>query len=149
MTETTNPVVEMQTSKGTMRLELYAKDVPGTVENFTKLINQGFYNGLKFHRVIKDFMIQGGCPQGIGSGGPGWTIKCEIGPHKHLRGSLSMAHRGKDTGGSQFFICHSPQSHLDGKHTVFGRVVEGVDVVDKIEQNDVMTKVSVVSPVAP
>jgi len=141
-----NPQVEMKTNKGTMILELFQGDAPGTVANFTKLINDGFYNGLKFHRVIKDFMIQGGCPQGTGTGGPGYKINCEINKNKHLRGTLSMAHAGPNTGGSQFFICHSPQPHLDGKHTVFGRVVEGLNVVDAIAQGDVMEEVKVLQP---
>ena len=109
------------------------------------LINKGYYDGLTFHRVIDNFVIQGGCPDGNGTGGPGYKIKCETegNPHKHQRGSLSMAHAGKDTGGSQFFICHSPQPHLDGVHTVFGKVVEGVEVVDKIRKGDHMTKVAI------
>ncbi|MCA9793253.1 MAG: peptidylprolyl isomerase [Candidatus Eremiobacteraeota bacterium] len=134
---------EIKTNKGTMVVELFDKDAPGTVENFTSLINKGFYNGLTFHRVIDDFVIQGGCPRGDGTGGPGYQIKCEINSNKHLRGSLSMAHAGKDTGGSQFFICHSPQTHLDGKHTVFGRVVSGMEVVDAIRAGDVMEELKV------
>ena len=141
-----NPRVEMKTNKGTMTLELFEKDAPGTVKNFLDLTNKGFYNGLSFHRVIKNFMIQGGCPRGDGTGGPGYKIKCEINPNKHQRGSLSMAHAGRDTGGSQFFICHSPQPHLDGQHTVFGKVVEGLDVVDKIEKGDVMQEVRLLTP---
>lgn len=137
-----NPRVEVQTQKGKMVIELFEKDAPGTVKNFLDLTNKGFYNGLTFHRVIPDFMIQGGCPSGTGTGGPGYKIKCEINPNKHERGTLSMAHAGKDTGGSQFFICHSPQKHLDGVHTVFGKVVEGVDVVDKIAKGDKMEKVT-------
>jgi len=135
----------IETEKGTMAVELFEKDAPGTVANFEKLINEGFYNGLTFHRVISDFVIQGGCPNGNGTGGPGYTIKCEAenNPNKHLRGSISMAHRGKDTGGSQFFICHSPQPHLDGMHTVFGRVIEGADVLDQIRRGDKMLKLSV------
>ena len=135
----------METDKGTMTLELYDEAAPGTVANFEKLANSGFYDGLTFHRVIPNFVIQGGCPRGDGTGGPGYTIKCETAgnPNKHLRGSLSMAHAGKDTGGSQFFICHSPQPHLDGKHTVFGRVTDGLDIVDSIRRGDHMTKVRV------
>lgn len=136
-----NPRVLMKTTKGEMVLELYQADAPGTVKNFLDLINKGFYNGLSFHRVIANFMIQGGCPRGDGTGGPGYKIKCEINPNKHVRGTLSMAHAGKDTGGSQFFICHSPQSHLDGVHTVFGRVIEGLEVVDAIRGGDKMTEV--------
>ncbi|MDW7774785.1 MAG: peptidylprolyl isomerase [Methanosarcinales archaeon] len=132
------------TDKGNIVLELFEKDAPNTVANFVKLINEGFYDGLKFHRVISNFMIQGGCPIGNGTGGPGYKIKCEINPRKHLKGTLSMAHAGKDTGGSQFFITHSPQPHLDGVHTVFGQVIEGMDVVNKIKQGDVMKKVTVV-----
>ncbi len=136
-----NPRVLMKTTKGDMVLELYQADAPGTVKNFLDLINKGFYNGLSFHRVIANFMIQGGCPRGDGTGDPGYKIKCEINPNKHVRGTLSMAHAGKDTGGSQFFICHSPQSHLDGVHTVFGRVIEGLEVVDAIRGGDKMTEV--------
>ena len=112
-----------------MELELYDEEAPGTVANFEKLANDGFYDGLTFHRVIPGFVSQGGCPKGTGTGGPGYTIKCETegNPHKHVRGSLSMAHAGKDTGGSQFFIVHDPQPHLDGKHTVFGKVTSGVE----------------------
>ncbi|MDF1558377.1 MAG: peptidylprolyl isomerase [ANME-2 cluster archaeon] len=134
----------IETNKGNIILELFEADAPNTVVNFVKLINEGFYNGLKFHRVISNFMIQGGCPVGNGTGGPGYKIKCEINPRKHLKGTLSMAHAGKDTGGSQFFITHSPQPHLDGVHTVFGQVIEGMDVVNKIKQGDVMKKVTVV-----
>lgn len=145
----------IETSKGTIEVELFDKDAPGTVENFEKLANSGFYNGTTFHRVIPDFMIQGGDPLSkelpagdprIGSGGPGYKIKCETAgnPHKHGTGSLSMAHAGKDTGGSQFFITHCPQPHLDGRHTVFGQVLQGQDVVDAIAKGDKMEKVSVV-----
>lgn len=135
----------IETEKGTIVAELFAKDAPGTVANFEKLIKEGFYDGLTFHRVIPNFVIQGGCPQGTGTGGPGYSIKCEVdnNPNKHLRGSLSMAHKGRDTGGSQFFICHSPQPHLDGRHTVFGRVMEGIDVVDKIRQGEKMLKLKI------
>ena len=136
----------IETEKGTIVVELFEKDAPGTVANFEKLINEGYYDGLIFHRVIPDFVIQGGCPQGTGYGGPGYTIKCETdnNPHKHLRGSLSMAHAGRDTGGSQFFICHSPQPHLDRRHTVFGQAIEGLEVVDDIREGDKMLKVTVV-----
>ncbi|HIH86427.1 MAG TPA: peptidylprolyl isomerase [Methanosarcinales archaeon] len=134
----------IETDKGNIVLELFEDDAPDTVANFVKLINKGYYNGIKFHRVIPDFMVQGGCPVGNGTGGPGYTIKCEINPKKHLKGTLSMAHAGKDTGGSQFFITHSPQPHLDGVHTVFGQVVEGMDVVNAIKQGDVMKQVKVV-----
>ena len=127
-------------------IELYPNEAPGTVENFEKLANDGFYNGLTFHRVIPGFVAQGGCPRGDGTGGPGYTIKCETegNPHKHVQGALSMAHAGKDTGGSQFFIVHEPQPHLDGVHTVFGQVIEGMDTVLRIRQGDVMKEVKVV-----
>ena len=134
----------IETDKGNIVLELFEDDAPNTVANFVKLINKGYYNGLKFHRIIPNFMVQGGCPVGNGTGGPGYTIKCEINPKKHLTGTLSMAHAGKDTGGSQFFITHSPQPHLDGVHTVFGQVVEGMDVVNAIRQGDLMKLVKVV-----
>ncbi|PSR35297.1 MAG: peptidylprolyl isomerase [Sulfobacillus benefaciens] len=136
----------IETDRGTMTLDLYPNEAPGTVANFVKLARSGFYDGLTFHRVIPDFVIQGGDPRGDGTGGPGYTIKCETegNPHKHLRGSISMAHAGKDTGGSQFFICHSPQKHLDGVHTVFGRVVDGLDVVDAIRRGDHMTRITIV-----
>ncbi|WP_101844137.1 peptidylprolyl isomerase [Halobacillus sp. Marseille-P3879] len=128
-----------------LKIELYNDAAPNTVENFEKLANSEFYDGLTFHRVIPDFVIQGGDPNGNGTGGPGYTIKCETegNPHKHERGTLSMAHAGKDTGGSQFFICHSPQPHLDGRHTVFGKVIEGVDTVDRVRPGDVMQRVRV------
>ncbi|MEN1761089.1 peptidylprolyl isomerase [Anoxynatronum sibiricum] len=135
----------IETRKGTMVIELFEQDAPGTVANFEKLIKDGFYDGLTFHRVIPDFVIQGGCPHGTGTGGPGYTIKCELdnNPKRHERGSLSMAHAGRDTGGSQFFVCHSPQPHLDGNHTVFGKVIEGLEVIDDIRQGDVMDKVTI------
>jgi len=135
------------TEKGTMKVEFYDKDAPGTVANFVKLAKSGFYDGLTFHRVIPNFVIQGGCPLGTGTGGPGYHIKCETtgGNQYHDKGVLSMAHAGKDTGGSQFFICHSRTntSHLDGVHTCFGKVVEGQDVIDKIRQGDRITKITV------
>ncbi len=137
---------EIKTSKGVMKFELYDDDAPIAVANFKKLISEGLYNGLTFHRVIPDFMIQGGCPNGTGSGGPGYTINCELTGAKqfHDRGVMSMAHRGLNTGGSQFFICHSRQntSHLDGVHTCFGKIIEGLDVVDDIRGGDVMEKVT-------
>ncbi|HIK42063.1 peptidylprolyl isomerase [Thermoleptolyngbya sp. M55_K2018_002] len=134
----------METEKGTIILELFDQDAPNTVKNFVDLSNKGFYDGLNFHRVIPDFVIQGGCPNGDGRGGPGYTIKCETAgnPHKHQAGSLSMAHAGKDTGGSQFFICHSPQPHLDGKHTVFGKT-EDMDVVNAIRPGDKILSVKI------
>ena len=142
----TRPVVEMTTTKGTIRIELFEQEAPNTVANFVSLIDKKFYDGLTFHRVIPNFMIQGGCPRGDGTGGPGYKIKCETGAGKpnHVRGSLSMAHAGKDTGGSQFFICHSAQPHLDRVHTVFGQVVEGLSVVDAITAGDRMTAVRVI-----
>jgi peptidyl-prolyl cis-trans isomerase B (cyclophilin B) len=131
---------------GQVKIELFEKEAPGTVANFEKLIKDGFYNGLNFHRVIPGFVAQGGCPEGRGTGGPGYNIKCETqgNPHKHERGSLSMAHAGKDTGGSQFFIVFEPQPHLNGVHTVFGKVVEGMELVDKIKQGDNMKEVNIV-----
>ncbi|WP_027964507.1 peptidylprolyl isomerase [Halalkalibacillus halophilus] len=128
-----------------LEIELFEEAAPKTVANFTKLANENFYDGLTFHRVIPGFVIQGGCPNGIGNGGPGYTIPCETegNPHKHQRGTLSMAHAGKDTGGSQFFVCHDAQPHLDGRHTVFGQVTEGLDVIDRVRQGDVMQKVTI------
>ena len=138
-----------------MKAELYAKEVPNTVANFVKLAKSGFYNGLRFHRVIPDFVIQGGCPFSrnlgdprVGTGGPGWQIKCETNAEKqyHDRGVLSMAHAGKDTGGSQFFICHNRMNtqHLDGVHTCFGRVIEGLDVIDQIRAGDLIERIDIV-----
>ncbi|RJQ54904.1 MAG: peptidylprolyl isomerase [Actinobacteria bacterium] len=134
----------IETDKGTIELELFDAEAPGTVANFEKLAAGGFYDGLTFHRVIPGFVVQGGCPAGDGTGGPGYTIPCEINEHKHGTGALSMAHRGRDTGGSQFFITHAPQPHLDGLHTVFGQVTSGMDVVNTTQQGDVMRKVTVV-----
>ena len=132
----------METDKGTINIDFFDSDAPNTVANFVKLSKDGFYNGLNFHRVIPDFVIQGGCPNGTGTGGPGYTIKCEINPNKHEAGSLSMAHAGRDTGGSQFFICHSPQPHLDGLHTVFGKTTD-MDVVNAIKAGDKILSVTV------
>ena len=131
---------------GDIIIELFDKEAPGTVQNFVDLINKGFYNGLRFHRVIPGFVAQGGCPNGNGTGVPGYTIKDELvgNPHKHERGALSMAHRGPNTGGSQFFIVYEPQPHLDGVHTVFGKVIEGMDVVDGIQQGAIMETVEVI-----
>ncbi|MCK9612589.1 MAG: peptidylprolyl isomerase [Bacteroidales bacterium] len=138
----------IKTVKGDMTVSFYEKDAPGTVKNFVDLAKKGFYNGLTFHRVIPDFVIQGGCPHGTGVGGPGYTIKCELdgGNQYHDRGVLSMAHAGRDTGGSQFFICHSRQNtaHLDRKHTCFGKVVEGMEVIDAIRQGDVINAVEII-----
>ena len=138
--------VIFETDQGKITFELFSKDAPNTVDNFIKLVDEGFYNGLTFHRVIPGFMAQGGCPntregsKGMpGTGGPGYSIKCEINPKKHLKGSLSMAHAGKDTGGSQFFIVYEPQPHLDGVHTVFGKT-ENMDVVLKLTNGSRITK---------
>jgi peptidyl-prolyl cis-trans isomerase B (cyclophilin B) len=147
-----------ETTRGTITIELFDKEAPKTVANFDKLAKSGFYNGVAFHRVIADFMVQGGDPTGTGHGGPGYEIECEIHPaRKHGKGALSMAHKGQCrhdpktgkkisgqcSGGSQFFITHTPTPHLDGVHTVFGQVISGQDVVDKIAQGDKMTKVEV------
>lgn len=137
----------ISTEKGDMKVELFDKETPGTVANFIKLASGGFYNGLTFHRVIPGFVIQGGCPDGTGAGGPGYTIACETsaGRQHHDRGVLSMAHRGKDTGGSQFFICHNRENtaHLDGVHTAFGQVVEGLDVIDAIRPGDLILGIEI------
>lgn len=139
---------EIHTSKGLMKVEFYEEDAPKTVENFTKLAKSGYYDGLNFHRVIPNFVIQGGCPNGTGAGGPGYQIDCELDGENqfHDRGVLSMAHAGRNTGGSQFFICHSRANtaHLDRNHTCFGRVFEGVDIVDEIRQGDKIEKVVIV-----
>lgn len=123
-----------------MVVEFFDADAPNTVKNFRDLAGKGYYNGLTFHRVIPDFVIQGGCPHGTGSGGPGYKIKCELngGNQRHDRGVLSMAHAGRDTGGSQFFICHSRKNtaHLDRNHTCFGKVVQGLEVIDAIQAGD-------------
>lgn len=132
----------METSKGTINLDLFKDAAPNTVENFVKLSKDGFYDDLSFHRVIPNFMVQGGCPHGTGTGGPGYKIKCEINDNKHQAGSLSMAHAGKDTGGSQFFICHEAQAHLDGIHTVFGKT-EDMDVVNQIAKGDKIVSVKI------
>jgi peptidyl-prolyl cis-trans isomerase B (cyclophilin B) len=125
----------MQTTEGAIAFELFDEDAPKTVENFRKLASEGFYDGLAFHRVIKDFMIQGGCPLGTGTGGPGYTFEDEISPHKVVRGALAMANAGPDTNGSQFFIVTAQAcSWLDGKHTVFGQVRDGMDVVDRLQE---------------
>ena len=136
---------EMHTDKGVMKITFYEKDAPNTVKNFTDLAKKGFYDGLIFHRVIPDFVVQAGCPHGKGYGGPGYMIKCELNGDNqyHDRGVLSMAHAGRDTGGSQFFICHSRSNtkHLDRNHTCFGKVTEGLDVIDQIRQGDKILKV--------
>ena len=141
-------LAEIHTRKGIMKIEFFEKDAPNTVNNFVELIQKGFYNGLTFHRVIPDFVIQGGCPRGDGTGGPGYTIDCELDGQNqyHDRGVLSMAHAGRNTGGSQFFICHSRTNtaHLDRNHTVFGKVVEGLDVIDNIQQDDTIEKLVII-----
>ncbi|MFB5945054.1 peptidylprolyl isomerase [Albibacterium profundi] len=138
----------IKTEKGDMTVEFYDKDAPNTVENFQKLAKSGFYDGVTFHRVIPDFVVQGGDPTGTGAGGPGYSIKCELDGENqyHDRGVLSMAHAGRDTGGSQFFICHSRNNtaHLDRNHTCFGKVVENVDVVDNIRQGDKITSIEII-----
>lgn len=138
----------IHTEKGEMEAELFTEDAPGTVQNFVNLSKDGFYDGLTFHRVIPGFMIQGGCPKGDGTGGPGYKINCELdGDNQyHDRGVLSMAHAGRNTGGSQFFICHNRKNtaHLDRNHTVFGKVVEGVDLIDEIRKGDTITKIVIV-----
>lgn len=139
---------EIHTAKGLMKVEFYEKDAPNTVKNFVDLSKKGFYDGLTFHRVLPDFVIQGGCPNGTGAGGPGYKIDCELtGDNQyHDRGVLSMAHAGRNTGGSQFFICHSRNntSHLDRNHTCFGKVTEGIDVIDEIRQGDSIDKIVIV-----
>jgi peptidyl-prolyl cis-trans isomerase B (cyclophilin B) len=136
--------IKMKSGKEIL-IDLLPEEAPNTVANFEKLANEGFYNGIIFHRVIPRFVAQAGCPHGIGMGGPGYTIKCETETNvsKHVRGTLSMAHAGRDTGGSQFFICYEPQPHLDKKHTIFGIVTDGMDVVDGIRQGDPMDSIEV------
>jgi peptidyl-prolyl cis-trans isomerase B (cyclophilin B) len=145
----------IKTNKGDMRVSLYTADAPNTVANFAKLAKEGFYNGLKWHRVLPDFVIQGGCPNSregsngmAGTGGPGYKIDCELsgGNQHHERGVLSMAHAGRNTGGSQFFVCHSRNNtaHLDGNHTCFGKVIEGVDIVDDIREGDSIEAIEIV-----
>ena len=137
------------TNKGKMVVEFFEKDAPNTVANFKKLANEGYYNNLTWHRVIPNFVIQGGCPNGTGAGGPGYKIDCELdGDNQyHDRGVLSMAHAGRNTGGSQFFVCHSRENtaHLDRNHTVFGKVIEGIDVVDEIRQGDAIESIEIIS----
>ncbi|NQZ34928.1 MAG: peptidylprolyl isomerase [Crocinitomicaceae bacterium] len=145
----------IKTAKGTMKADLYTEDTPKTVANFVKLAKDGYYNGLKFHRVLPDFVIQGGCPNTkdgatgmAGTGGPGYQIDCELsgGNQHHERGVLSMAHAGLNTGGSQFFVCHSRNNtaHLDGAHTCFGKVVDGVDIVDDIREGDAIVSIEII-----
>ncbi|MBT3453974.1 MAG: peptidylprolyl isomerase [Lentimicrobiaceae bacterium] len=139
---------EIHTDKGVMKVEFFDSDTPKTVENFITLSKKGYYDGLTFHRVIPDFVVQGGCPDGTGAGGPGYSIDCELdGDNQHHdKGVLSMAHAGRNTGGSQFFICHSRNNtaHLDRHHTCFGKVYEGLEVIDEISQGDVIEKIVVI-----
>ncbi len=139
---------KMTTSKGEMTIEFFENDAPKTVENFVKLSKDGFYNGLTFHRVIPDFVVQGGCPDGTGAGGPGYSIDCELDGENqvHDKGVLSMAHAGRNTGGSQFFICHNRKNtqHLDKNHTVFGKVVEGLDIIDTIKMGDKIENIEII-----
>jgi peptidyl-prolyl cis-trans isomerase B (cyclophilin B) len=132
----------IETDKGTINIDFFDADAPNTVKNFVDLSEKGFYDGLNFHRVIPNFMVQGGCPNGTGTGGPGYKINCEINRNMHEAGSLSMAHAGKNTGGSQFFICHAPQAHLDGVHTVFGKTAD-MAVVNAIRQGDKIISVKI------
>jgi peptidyl-prolyl cis-trans isomerase B (cyclophilin B) len=140
--------VKISTEKGDMIAELYENETPITVKNFLDLTTKGFYNGLNFHRVIPGFVAQGGCPNGVGNGGPGYTIPCEVSAPKqyHDKGVLSMAHAGRNTGGSQFFICHNRQGtqHLDGNHTCFGKVIEGLDVIPNITQGTKINLIEVI-----
>lgn len=140
-----NQTGTIYTEKGAMKFELYNDDAPINAGNFAKLAQSGFYDGLNFHRVINDFVVQGGCPDGTGAGGPGYTVKCELTGSKqyHDRGVMSMAHRGRDTGGSQFFICHSRNNtaHLDRNHTCFGKVTEGLDIIDQIREGDKIERI--------
>lgn len=140
--------VKISTEKGDMIAELYENETPITVKNFLDLTAKGFYNGLNFHRVIPGFVAQGGCPNGVGNGGPGYTIQCEVSSPKqyHDKGVLSMAHAGRNTGGSQFFICHNRQGtqHLDGNHTCFGKVIEGLDVIPNITQGTKINLIEVI-----
>jgi len=139
---------KIATEKGDMTVDFYEKDAPKTVANFVKLSKEGFYDGLTFHRVIPDFVIQGGCPDGTGAGGPGYSIDCELdGDNQyHDKGVLSMAHAGRNTGGSQFFICHSRNNtaHLDGNHTCFGKVVDGLDIIDQIQAGNKINKIEII-----
>ncbi len=139
----------IKTNKGEIKAKLYPEQTPNTVANFASLANDGFYDGLTFHRVIPGFVAQGGCPYGTGTGGPDWKIACECDKNttEHKKGTLSMAHAGKDTGGSQFFICHAPLPHLDGLHTIFGDIVDGdeksFEVLKNIKQNDIIENISI------
>jgi len=139
---------EIITEKGPFQIEFFDKDAPETVANFIKLAKTGFYNGLKFHRIIPGFVTQVGCPHGTGIGGPGYTIKCELtgGNQYHDRGVLSMAHAGRDTGGSQFFICHNRENtrHLDRQHTCFGKITKGLEVIDSLKKGDKIEKINII-----
>lgn len=139
---------EIYTAKGIMKMKFYENDAPNTVANFIKLAKKGYYDGLNFHRVIPDFVIQGGCPEGTGAGGPGYSIDCELDGENqyHDKGVLSMAHAGRNTGGSQFFICHSRENtaHLDRNHTCFAKVYEGLDIIDEIRSGDKIEKIVIV-----
>ena len=138
---------KIHTNKGVLTFQLYDDATPIAAGNFKKLVSEGYYDGLKFHRVIPNFMIQGGCPDGTGAGGPGYSINCETSADKqfHDKGVMSMAHRGKNTGGSQFFICHNRQGtqHLDGVHTCFGKIIDGLDIIEEIKGGDIMEKVEI------
>ena len=139
-----NRIAVLETVKGTIKFELKETEAPITTKNFIDLAHKGFYNGLSFHRVIREFMIQGGCPKGDGTGGPGYSIRDEFHPKlKHTKGAVSMANAGPNTGGSQFFITEAPQPHLDGKHSVFGQVTEGQNVVESIKKGDKILKVTI------
>jgi cyclophilin family peptidyl-prolyl cis-trans isomerase len=148
MSDSTRTQGKIHTNKGVLSFELYDDATPIAAGNFKKLVSEGYYDGLKFHRVIPNFMIQGGCPDGTGAGGPGYSINCETSADMqfHDRGVMSMAHRGRNTGGSQFFICHSRQGtqHLDGVHTCFGKIIDGLDIIDDIKGGDVMEKVEII-----
>ncbi|MDE6957962.1 peptidylprolyl isomerase [Helicobacter apodemus] len=137
----------IKTQKGNMSIRLFPNEAPNTVANFASLAQSGFYDNLNFHRVIAGFVAQGGCPEGSGRGGPGYSIACELenNPHKHLKGTLSMAHAGRDTGGSQFFICFAPQPHLDGEHTIFGQIEdkESLKVLDSLKEGDIILTIIV------
>jgi peptidyl-prolyl cis-trans isomerase B (cyclophilin B) len=133
----------IETEKGNLVLELFAGDVPVTVNNFVFLARDGFYDGLTFHRVVADFVAQGGCPKGDGTGGPGYQFDDEITAHTHVAGALSMANSGANTNGSQFFITYTPQHHLDGHHSVFGQLMEGMDVLESLEPGDVIIRITI------
>jgi len=143
MPEETKTYATIETEKGNLVLELFASDVPMTVNNFVTLAREGFYDGLTFHRVVPGFVVQGGDPNGDGTGGPGYQFDDEFTEHTHVAGALSMANSGPNTNGSQFFITYTPQHHLDGHHSVFGQLIEGMDVLERIEQGDVMIRVTI------